>query len=189
MAVAGIIASLALAAPASAAPSSCSTPPSTRPFALWGDANPYFLAKGGDFESTSGWSLSGGARLVAGSEPWAATGRLGRSSLSLPAGAAALSPVLCLTPDNPTVRFFQRVPQGPAAALRADAIVVKASPQVIGLGAVRGTVAWSPSAVLASGVNDVLWNAKGTVRLRLRFTAVAGSWTVDDLFVDPQKRG
>jgi hypothetical protein len=183
------IASLALAAPASAASSSCSTPPPSKAFLPWGDLNDYFLAPGGDFESTSGWTFSGGAKLVTGSEPFLATGRLGKRSLSLPTGGVALSPVLCLTPDNPTLRFFAKSAQGAAASLRGEAVVVKPSAQVIGLGAVDGTLLWAAAEPMASGVNHVLWDADGTVSLRLRFTAERGSWQIDDLFVDPQKRG
>jgi hypothetical protein len=183
-----VIASLAVAAPASAATSGCSTPPVGQAFLPWGDLNDYFLAQGGDFESTSGWTFSGGARLVDGSEPFAATGRLGKSSLSMPEGSVALSPVLCLTPDNPLIRFFARA-QDPSASLRGDALVSKPTSQVIGLGAVDGTLLWSAAKPMASGVNDVLWDADKKVSLRLRFTADDGDWQIDDLFVDPQKRG
>jgi hypothetical protein len=60
---------------------------------------------------------------------------------------------------------------------------------VIGLGAVNGTVVWSAVKPMASGVNDVLWDADERVSLQIRFTADSGSWQIDDLFVDPQKRG
>jgi len=46
---------------ASAATSGCSTPPVGQAFLPWGDLNDYDLAQGGDFESTSGWTFSGGA--------------------------------------------------------------------------------------------------------------------------------
>jgi hypothetical protein len=183
------IASLAVAAPASAASSGCSAPPVSQAFLPWGDQNDYFLAQGGDFESTSGWTFSGGARLVSGSEPFVATGKPGKTSLSMPTGGVALSPVLCLTPDNPSIRFFAKAAQGDAASLRGEAVVTKPSAQVIGLGAVNGTLAWSPVEPMASGVNNVLWNADKKVSLQIRFTADSGNWQIDDLFVDPQKRG
>jgi hypothetical protein len=182
------IASLAVAAPASAS-SGCSAPPVSSAFLPWGDLNDYFLAQGGDFESTSGWTFSGGAKLVSGSEPYVATGRLGKTSLSMPTGSVALSPVLCLTPDNPLIRFFAKAPQGSAAALKGEAVVSKPASQVIGLGTVRGTLLWSAAKPMASGVNDVLWDADKKVSLQVRFTADSGSWQIDDLFVDPQKRG
>src|ERR1700744_23273 len=60
----------------------------TQPFASWGDTNLYKLVPGGSFENgKSGWTCSGGASIVAGSEPYAATGALGSSSANLPAGA------------------------------------------------------------------------------------------------------
>jgi hypothetical protein len=188
-AVVAAIASLAVAAPASASSSSCSAPPTSKAFLPWGDANDYVLAQGGDFESTSGWTFSGGAKLVSGSEPYGASGKLGKTSLSMPTGSVAVSPVLCLTPDNPTLRFFAKAVQGNAASLRGEAVVSKPTTQVIGLGAVNGTVAWSPVKPMASGVNDILWNADKKVSMQIRVTADYGSWQIDDLFVDPQKRG
>ena len=182
------IASIAVAAPASAASSGCSAPPVSTAFLPWGDQNDYFLAQGGDFESTSGWTFSGGAKLVSGSEPFVATGKPGKMSLSMPKGSVALSPGLCLTPDNPSIRFFAKA-QGDAATLRGEAVVTKPSSQVIGLGAVNGTSAWSPVEPMVSGVNDVLWDADKKVSLKIRFTADSGDWQIDDLFVDPQKRG
>ena len=64
---------------------SCSLSALSQPFTRWLDYAEYELAPGGDFESST-WTLTGGAKLVAGSEPYAATGTLGSSSLSLPAG-------------------------------------------------------------------------------------------------------
>jgi hypothetical protein len=183
------IASFAVAAPASAASSGCSAPPVGKAFLPWGDLNDYFLAQGGDFESTSGWTFSGGAKLVSGSEPFAATGKAGKASLSMPTGSVALSPMLCLTPDNPSIRFFAKVAQGRAASLRGEAVVTKPTSQVIGLGTVDGTLLWAAAKPMASGVNDILWDADKKVSLRIRFTADSGSWQIDDLFVDPQKRG
>jgi hypothetical protein len=184
-----VIASLALAAPAAASSSGCSSPPVSKAFLPWGDLNDYFLAQGGDFESTGGWTFSGGARLVSGSEPFGATGKPGKTSLSMPDGSVALSPALCLTPDNPSIRFFARAAQGRGASLRGEAVVIKPAAQVIGLGTVEGTVPWSPAEPMASGVGDVLSDPGRKLSLQLRFTADRGTWQIDDLFVDPQKRG
>ena len=76
-----------LAVPVSAAQadvidlSACNLAPLSQPFAPWLDPSSYELAPGGDFES-DGWSLSGGAQRVPGSEPFAATGTLGSWSLA-----------------------------------------------------------------------------------------------------------
>ena len=112
---AGLIAALALAAPANAATCAGKT---SQPFSPWGDFNLYELAPNGTLESTNGWTLTGGAKLVKGSEPFAVTGRLGQHSLSIPAGATATSPEICLDAARPTFRFFGRAVQGAAASLR-----------------------------------------------------------------------
>ena len=65
----------------------------------------YELSPGGDFEHPT-WTLSGSARQVRGSEPYAATGALGTWSLTLPAGSSAQSPSTCVDAAYPTVRFF-----------------------------------------------------------------------------------
>src|SRR5687767_747057 len=123
-ALAGLLTALVIAAPASAA--SCSGRIS-QPFTPWGDFHFYDLAPNGALESTNGWTLTGGAKLVKGSEPFAVTGRLGQYSLSIRAGATATSPEICLDDARPTFRFFGRSAQGASASLRAEAIVERPS--------------------------------------------------------------
>src|SRR4051812_12351102 len=148
--LAAVLATFALAAPASAAQSgSCSGTLST-PFAAWGDTNLYALAPGGDLESSSGWTFTGGAKLVSESEPFKATGKLGRNSLSMPSGSTATSPNVCLTINHPTFRFFAKAAEGSAASLRAETLATNPA-QTIALGAVNGTVAWNPTPSLSTG--------------------------------------
>src|SRR5437868_15399019 len=85
----------------------CDNSALSQPFAQWGDSNQYKLVPGGDFEgSLSGWTLSGGARLATGSEPFGATGKLGKSSVYLPAGASVTSPYTCVDAAYPMFRLF-----------------------------------------------------------------------------------
>ena len=183
--LAGALAALALAAPANAA--TCAGK-SSQPFTPWGDFNFYELAPNGTLESTNGWTLTGGAKLVSGSEPFAVTGRLGQYSLSIPAGATATSPAMCIDDARPTFRFFARTPQGAAASLGAEAVADRPA-QLADLGSVAGTTAWAPTPSLATGAAGMLIGSKGTVAVRLRFTARQGSWQIDDLHVDPRKMG
>ena len=183
--LAGALAALAVAAPANAATCSGKT---SQPFAPWGDFNLYELAPNGTLESTNGWTLTGGAALVRGSEPFAVTGRLGQYSLSIPEGATATSPVMCLDDERPTFRFFARSPQGDAATLGAEALADKPA-QVAALGSIAGTAEWAPTPVLETGAAGLLIDRKGTVAVRLRFTADVGDWQIDDLHVDPRKMG
>jgi hypothetical protein len=180
--LAGALAALALAAPANAATCAGKT---DQPFAPWGDHNFYELAPNGTLESTNGWTLSGGARLVSGSEPFAATGRLGRFSLAIPAGGVAISPAMCLDEARPTLRFFGRSAAG--ARLHAAALADKPA-QVADLGYVTAAADWAPLAPMATGASGLLIDRKGTVAVRLRFSAT-GDFQIDDLFVDPRKMG
>ena len=69
----------------------CSTTTS-QPFTAWNDSASYYLVPNGGLENGStGWSLSGGASVVYGNEPFLPTGF---HSLSLPSGSQAVSPVV-----------------------------------------------------------------------------------------------
>ena len=60
------------------------------PFAPWGDNGFYVLNPGGDMESgLPGWTLSGGAAVVAGDDGLGV--RAGTKVLSLPAGASVVT--------------------------------------------------------------------------------------------------
>src|SRR5687768_2931136 len=75
------------------------------PFARRRAPPPHTLAPGGGFENgAAGWSLSRGARVVSGNEPFALSGP-GSRSLYLPAGSSATSPPMCVGLLLPIVRF------------------------------------------------------------------------------------
>ena len=61
--------------------SACDGATLTQPFLKWGDSDPYKLVPGGDFETDAkGWSLTGGAQVVAGQRA-VRRDRLGREVL------------------------------------------------------------------------------------------------------------
>lgn len=178
-----------LAASASAAQASlinlnaCNNSTLSQPFAPWGDNSSYELAPGGDFEMGSpAWSLSGGASIVPGSEPFAATGTLGSSSLSLPAGASAVSPTTCVDAAYPTARYFIS-----GTGLVAVSMVWNGTAIPAGVAVAGGNWAPSPVAITTSPIVGLL--SGGTAQVELQFTALAGSPVVDDAFIDPWGRG
>lgn len=180
------------AAPAGAAlvsTGACSEAPLSQPFARWGDQSTYELAPGGDFEgSLAGWTLNGGAARVAGSEPFAATGALGQSALSLPAGASAQSPYVCVNASYPTFRFFAR-----NSSLLSTVLVQVVYKTALGTVALPlGTVAlsgqWQPTLPMLTGSVAAGLITGGTAQAALRFTALTGSSRIDDVFVDPRMR-
>ena len=159
----------------------CNTSPLSQPFAPWSDSAWYELAPGGDFESP-GWTLDRGAQLANGSEPYAATGTLGTSSLSLPAGSSAQSPVTCVDAAYPTVRFFIQGDGIVAASLVDGGLAIPA-----GVAIASGD--WTPTPVMLTTAPLLGLLSGGTAQVSLRLTAIAGDPKVDDGFIDPWNRG
>ena len=113
MVVAGILTAPAYAGqPVSVDTSWCTNPLLSQPFLSSGDSNMYALVPGqgaGGFDGT-GWTLSGGAKIVTSTLADGTTG----SVLDLPSGAAAISPTICVTSAYPTARMRVRDVAGSA---------------------------------------------------------------------------
>jgi hypothetical protein len=195
----GLLGALALAVlPAASAKAAlistdaCDNATLTQPFAQFADSNAYKLVPGGDFEgSLSGWTLTGGARAVAGSEPFGATGKVGTSSMYLPAGASVQSPYTCVDAAYPSFRFFGR--NNGLLSIVAVSIVYKeplVGPVAVPIGTVALSGSWGPSSPMLTlsavqGIVNGLLTGK-TPQVALRFTAVTGSSQIDDVFIDPK---
>jgi hypothetical protein len=169
---------------------SCPTGALSQPFAQWGDSNSYELTPGGDFEGTlSGWTLSGGAGQVSGSETFGATGTVGSYSLGLPAGSTAISPQICVDPTTPTFRFFDM------AATPGSVVTVKVIYQVpwgtasIPVGVITPGSSWAPSQRMLTGSLLAGLLNGGTANMAIEFVASGGTAQIDDLFVDPWGKG
>jgi hypothetical protein len=160
--------------------SACNLSPLSQPFAPWLDSASYELAPGGDFES-SGWSLTGGAARVPGSERFAATGTLGSWSLSLPAGATAQSPATCVDAAYPTTRMF-------VSGTGLVAVSVVYGNTVLPAGVAVAAGGWAPSLVSLTSSALVGLASDGSAQVSLRLTTLAGDVRVDDVFVDPWNR-
>ena len=159
----------------------CNASTLTRPFAPWADPASYELAPGGDAEDAT-WTLSGGARRVRGSEPYAATGALGSWSLALPAGSSARSPSTCVDAAYPTVRFFIAGTGSVLVTIVYGNLDIPAGVAVAGFCWLPTPVMVTTSAVLAATTN-------GVARVSVRLTALSGEPQVDDVFIDPWNRG
>ncbi|HLH65013.1 MAG TPA: hypothetical protein VKV27_04880 [Solirubrobacteraceae bacterium] len=168
----------------------CDNATLTQPFARWGDPNLYKLVPGGSFEGgPAGWTLTGGAAIVPGSEPYGATGSVGRFSLGLPAGASATSPFTCVDAAYPSFRFFAR----DDLLLSTVAVsVVYRSPLggelTLPVGVVALSGAWEPSLPMLTGSVATALLSGGVSEVALRFTALTGDSQIDDVFVDPRCR-
>lgn len=168
----------------------CDNATLTQPFAHWGDRSEYKLVPGGTFESGApGWTLTGGASVVPGSEPYGVTGSVGSYSLNLPAGASAMSPFTCVDAAYPSFRFFGR--NDGLLSIMAVSVVYRTPLGIeltvpVGVTALSGR--WEPTLPMltASFVTGAL--SGGTTQVALKFTALTGHSQIDDVFVDPRFR-
>lgn len=167
------------------------------PFLRFLDPLPYTLAPGGNFESgASGWTLTGGARVVSGNEPWLVGGSSHSRSLLLPAGSSATSPPMCVPLVLPIVRFFS---QGGSllSTMKVEAIYTDTSGaqrSLVLLPGVLASSAWQPTLPLLqlSGTLNAATLNGLTTEMSFRFTPHgglfgSGNWRVDDVYVDPWK--
>ena len=154
-----------------------------------GDTNSYYLAPNGGLESGSnGWSLSGGASVVSGNEPFLPSGT---HSLSLPSGSSAKSPVVCLGPDDLYVRMFGSDASGTDSGLRVRVVWYGLLNTVLGLSDVTTYAPGGPWAAQgrldSGGGGNILIPLLGSTSARIQITPIgSGSkWLIDDLLVDP----
>jgi hypothetical protein len=158
-----------------------------RPFTAWGDYAPYALAPNGDFESTDGWTLSGGSRAQGGNNPF----RSGAKSLVLPSGSSATSPVVCVKAIDAAARFF--LVNGGSSATRLKVEILYRSALGLRVAETLGTVSaggrWdaSPKFFYLGSVLGLLELGDTSTPVQFRFTpqGLGSGFRIDDLFVDP----
>jgi len=166
----------------------CNAGTLSTPFSKWGDDNLYALIPGGHFEAGEpAWTLSGGTKLAAGSEPWAVTGSLGKSSLSIPAGGSARSSFICVTPEDRTFRFFDRSEAASGSLLVSIVFQTPKGNVVIKGVALSVANSWLPSEILHTGAAIAsAITGKEEVHVALQFESLKGTTRVDDVFLDPR---
>lgn len=189
----------ATTAPANAALGVACPTPTTQAFAPWKDYAAYAYAPNGGFESGStGWSLAGGAKVVAGNSTFFTHGKGERYSLSLPAGSSATSPPMCISLFSSKMRFFAANAGSSSSKLRVQIIygggvsgLLSLVTKTLGLsdvGYVTAGDAWQPSAPIGmlSGTLPLL-----TQYVQFRFLPAdrTGSWLMDDVYLDPLVHG
>jgi hypothetical protein len=184
--VGGTIAMAVGAAPASAGLGLACPSATSTPFVAWSDYANYVFAPDGGFEAGgSGWSLSGGARAVSGNESFYVHSTTDRTSLSLPAGASATSPPMCISLLSSKMRFVARGDSG--SKVKVQIIYRGLLSSVLGIldgGTYSTGGSWKPSPQIGmlGGVLPLL-----TSSVSFRFTAVGGAAALDDVYLDPMK--
>ena len=172
----------------------CSNSGARTVFSPWGDQRSYVLAPDGGFEAGgSGWQLNRGAAVVEGNEGYYLNGAEDSKSLSLPAGSSAVSPPVCMAIDTPSFRLVARNSGDPASQLRVEAVY-----KLLGLvrtktaGTLHAGSTWTPTQSVSTVLT--LSTAFGTLipsAIEIRFTPLdsSGQWQVDDVYIDPFRRG
>ena len=168
------------------------SPTSTQAFTSWGDQNAYTLLPNGSFENGStSWTMSGGARVVAGNEPFYLNSRRDNHSLLLPAGSSAYSATMCFALGDWHLRFMMRNVGSQTGSLRVTVIVpslVGGLLTILDGGTVSGNGTWEPSPrlqLLLCNVSSLV----GTKAVAFRFTPVGrdAAYQIDDVYLDPWK--
>jgi hypothetical protein len=195
---AAAVAAMALLAPAGTASAGllsqsagpCPSYPMSQPFASWLDPMSYTLAPGGNFESTSGLTFTGGAHLVSGNETSYVNSRGDSSSVLIPQGGTVTTGPVCVNLNNPTVRFFAKRPSFALLPLMTvEGVFTTAAGGTASLPLVGAPVAgggWSLQLPMVA--TPAVLELTDSTMMRFRIRAVTGSWQVDDFYVDPLRR-
>lgn len=152
-------------------------------FLGWGDTNWYTLVPGESLDNFAGtgWTLSGGARLVSQKLYDGKTGYV----LDMPSGSKAVSPLVCIGNGYPIAKTLIRNLAGTSDGVAFTPFDLTTNKQQ-GTMQLRGSTAWSlspPVNVLPGAVSG--WHI-------MQFTYVAGGRTSDfqiyDFAVDPHMK-
>jgi hypothetical protein len=164
----------------------------TQVFAPWADAAYYILAPNGSFElGSGGWSLSGGASIVNGNEPFYPTGS---HSLSLPSGSSATSPTVCLGTKQLYIRMFVKDLGGTDSGLRVRVLWYGLLNQLLGssdFAVFPSGHDWAPSDQVNSGggllapLPVVALLSSTSARIQITPLGSGSRWQVDDVYIDP----
>jgi ABC-type molybdate transport system permease subunit len=164
----------------------CLPSPMSLPFVSLGDLRTYVLAPNGSFSDVSGggWQFTGGAKVVVATRPVVGAGGV----LNVPAGATALSPLMCVDLDYPTARAWT----GGTGSLDINVVYPDSkkglSPKSVGSVVGLKTGSWK----LSSDFDvkpQIGGKYAGWRRVAFQLTNTSKSAVeVDDFYVDPRMR-
>jgi hypothetical protein len=177
------------------AATSCDAQSLSQPFAPWLDVAQYTPLPGGDFESAAaGWQLSGGATVAAGNESFKVAGNSDANSLKVPSTGVATSPTICVGLEHPTIRFFAKRNSGGLLGLSTMRVEVLFENELglvesLPIGVVLGSANWQPTLPMTVIANLLPLLPNQHTPVAFRFTSLlGGSWSIDDIQVDPYQR-
>ena len=158
-------------------------------FLPFGDAALYALAPQGDLSSTSEWSLTD-VGVSAATDPFTTEA----GSLTFSAGdSEAVTPVMCVNLDNPTMRFFLSHHGGNGTSQLEVSVLYEAvngKTRSLTLADLSGGSDWQPSPVIPIGVDTLsAVSASGWTPVAFDFSVnglqPGESYSLDGIYVDP----
>lgn len=190
------LAALALCAPAASAgplvaSADCDEERLTQPFLPWLDVAQYQFAPDGGFEAGGeGWARDG-ASVDTGNEGFYLHDENDSASLEMPAGSSARSPTVCVGIEHPTIRFLAKRTTVDPASMTVDVLFEDAMGNVLSapIGGVGGTSSWEPTAPMPIVANLLPLLPGEYTPVQFRFETGSGSLRIDDLYVDPTRKG
>ena len=162
----------------------CDTSGSSQVFESFGDKRNYVLAPDGSFEAAGdGWTLEGGAVALEGGAPFLAEDP--GQALSLPNGASAISPEICVQKGMPLARMFATGVGEGKSKLRVDVLFKEKRGAVSRAGGgVSPGEEWDATRKFSLAQGKA--SKGGTVQLQ--FTAKRGDSMLDGVYIDPRAR-
>jgi hypothetical protein len=162
-------------------------------FAPWGDHATYYPVQNGGLESgSSGWTLTGGASVVRGNEPFYISGP-GAYSLSLPSGSTATSPATCIGTANLFIRMLGIDAGGRDSGLRIRVIfrggLLSSVLGVLDFTTTPPTGTWQPTLPTLSLGSLGIPLGSQSMQIQLSPVGSGSAWRIDDLYVDPWANG
>ena len=164
-----------------------------QPFLPWADPADYVLAPRGDFSKrAAGWEL-GRAGVVAENEPyWVGRDRT-PAAVRLDEGGTATSPAMCVGIMHPTVRFFARNAGAASAALNVNVLFEDSAGDVqeVPVARITGHSRWEPTLPhpIVANLLPLLPDERTAIAFRFSSPEPLSAWLIDDVYVDPYKKG
>jgi hypothetical protein len=192
--LAALTAAPAQAKSAIANPYDCKPDPTlTQAFAPFSDLGLYTPVANQGFEAeATGWTLTGGATVVDGNEPWTIGGRGDSHALDLPAGATAVTAPVCIDQTYPHFRLFARNAGSAKRSLEIDVLYFDTKGKLLATkpyGYESASAGWQPTPPIAIDVWDKsAAGAAAPVAFRFMPKGNDAHFVIDDVYVDPYAR-
>jgi hypothetical protein len=131
------------------------------------------------------------AAVRSGNESFHVAGADDANALRLPDGSSATTPPLCVGVEHPTVRFFARNTGSPLSLLAVSVRFrgIDGLLDSLPIGTVVAGRDWQPTLPMPVVANLLALTSGQEVSFRFTPVGLFGGWSIDDVYVDPYRKG